>query len=187
MAKELSGAAWVARFPTSKSTSTLVDGFRPKCDAFIAALKAAGANVRINATLRPPERAHLMHWSFVVAAGEVDADDVPAKPGIDIEWVHKKANGAPDLAKSRTAAAAMVAGYGIAHRPSLTSLHIFGKAIDMNVSWSGDLKVKQKNGTLRTIGSLPRSGQNPELWKVGEGYGVIKLPTDPPHWSSTGH
>ena len=78
-------------------------------------------------------------------------------------------------------------GYGIAHRPSLTSLHIFGKAIDMSVEWDGALKIKQKNGSKKTIGSLPRTGLNHELWAVGATYGVLKLPSDQPHWSSTGH
>jgi hypothetical protein len=187
MAREPSGVVWVARFPTSRSTDTLADGFRQKCNAFLAALGDAGAAVRINATLRPPERAYLMHWSFVINTGEVDPDDVPAHAGVAINWVHRKANGSPDLAASRAAAAAMVHGYDIAHRPSLTSLHIFGKAIDMSVDWNGALKIKQKNGTKKTIGSLPRSGLNHALWAVGATYGVLKLPSDPPHWSSTGH
>jgi len=187
MARELSGIAWVDRFPTSKSTETLVDGFREKCDAFLAALEDAGATVSINATLRPPERAYLMHWSFVINAGEVEPDDVPEHTGVEIDWVHRKPNGSPDLAASLAAAAAMVHGYDIAHRPSLTSLHIFGKAIDMSVEWDGKLKIKQKNGTKKTIGSLPRTGLNHELWVVGAKYGVLKLPSDAPHWSSTGH
>ena len=66
MVRELSGLAWVPRFPTSKSTDSLVDGFRQKCEAFLAALADAGATVSTSATLRPPERAYLMHWSFVV-------------------------------------------------------------------------------------------------------------------------
>jgi len=187
MAREPSGVAWVERFPTSRSTDTLVDGFRQKCDAFLAALKDAGAVVDINATLRPPERAYLMHWSFVINTGEVEPEDVPRHAGVDIDWVHRKANGSPDVAASRAAAAAMVHGYDIAHRPSLTSLHIVGKAIDMDVSWAGKLAIKQKNGTKKTIASLPRSGLNHDLWAVGATYGVLKLPSDPPHWSSTGH
>jgi hypothetical protein len=187
MTRELSGLAWVERFPTSKSTDTLVDGFRQKCEAFLAALKDAGADVSINATLRPPERAYLMHWSFVINTGEVEPGDVPPQAGVEIEWVHRKANGTPDLAASRAAAAVMVHGYDIAHRPSLTSLHIFGKAIDMSIDWTGALNIKQKNGAEKTIGSLPRSGLNNALWAVGATYGVIKLPSDPPHWSSTGH
>jgi hypothetical protein len=187
MAREPSGIVWVERFPTGKSTDTLADGFRQKCEAFLAALGNAGATVSISATLRPPERAYLMHWSFVINTGEVDPEDVPPHAGVDIEWVHRKPNGSPDLAASRAAAAAMVHGYDIAHRPSLTSLHIFGKAIDMSIDWNATLKIKQKNGTQKTIGSLPRTGLNHELWAVGGTYGVIKLPEDEPHWSSSGH
>ena len=187
MAREPSGPAWVERFPTSKSTDTLVDGFRQKCEAFLAALKDAGATVAINATLRPPERAYLMFWSFAINAGQVEPEDVQPHAGVEIEWVHRKPNGSPDLAASRAGAAAMVHGYDIAFKPSLTSLHIFGKAIDMSIAWDGALKIKQKNGTTKTIGSQPSSGLNHDLWAVGATYGVIKLPSDPPHWSSTGH
>src|SRR5262249_54399334 len=111
MARELSGVAWVELFPTSKSTGTLVDGFRQKCEAFLAALEDAGAVVHINATLRPPQRAYLMHWSFVINTGEVDPDDVPEHAGVEIEWVHRKPNGSADVPASRAAAAAMVHGY----------------------------------------------------------------------------
>ena len=187
MTQELSGVAWVRRFPTSKSTETLVDGFRQKCEAFLAALQDAGATISINATVRPPERAYLMQWSFVINTSEVEPDDVPEFAGVEIEWVHRKSNGSTDLAASLAAAAAMVHGYDIAHRPSLTSLHIFGKAIDMSIGWEAVLRIKQKNGVKRTIGSLPRSGLNPQLWAIGATYGVLKLPSDPPHWSNTGH
>jgi len=187
MAKELSGIVWVDRFPTSKETSALVPDFRDSCDDFIEALQTAGAEVTINATLRPPERAYLMHWSFVINTGEVEPEDVPPHDGVDIEWVHLKANGSQDFAASRAAAAAMVHGYGIVHRPALTSMHIFGKAIDMSISWDDTLLIKTRRGTQKSIGSQPRSGLNPELWAVGNTYGVIKLPSDPPHWSSTGH
>jgi hypothetical protein len=187
MARELSGVAWVERFPTSKSTDTLTDGFRQKCEAFLAALKDAGATVSVNATLRPPERAYLMHWSFAINALQVEPGDVPPQPSVEIDWVHRKSNGSLDMAASRAAAAAMVHGYDITFEPSLKSLHIFGKAIDMSIGWSGTLKIKQKNGTAKSIGSLPRSGLNNDLWAVGAAYGVLKLPSDPPHWSSTGH
>jgi hypothetical protein len=125
MTKELSGISWVGRFPTSKLTETLVNGFRQKCEAFLAALEDAGATVSINATLRPPERAYLMHWSFVINTGEVEPDDVPEYAGVEIEWVHRKPKGSTDLTASLAAAAAMVHGYKIAYRPSLTSLPHF--------------------------------------------------------------
>jgi len=165
MAKEPSGVVWVERFPTSRLTDALAEGFRQNCEAFLSALDDAGADVTINATLRPPERAYLMHWSFLISTGEVEPSDVPPHDGVAIEWVHRTPNGFPDLAASRAAAAAMVEGYDIAHRPSLASLHIFGKAIS----------------------SLPRSGLNHELWAVGATYDVLKLPSDAPHWSNSGH
>jgi hypothetical protein len=183
---EPSGPAWVDRFPTSRTTDTLEDGFRPKCDAFLAALRAAGARIDISATLRPPERAYLMHFSFLIHTGEVDPRDVPGRAGVEIDWVHRRANGTPDLPAAVAAAAAMVEGYGIAFKPSLTSLHTVGKAIDMTISWDGKLTVAQKNGRPKEIASVPRSGLNHDLWAVGGTYGVIKLASDPPHWSATG-
>jgi hypothetical protein len=81
----------------------------------------------------------------------------------------------------------MVHGYDIAYAPSLKSLHIFGKAIDMSISWHGTLRIKRKSGTRKAIATLPRSGLNHQLWVVGATYGVHKLPSDRPHWSSTGH
>jgi hypothetical protein len=84
-------------------------------------------------------------------------------------------------------AAAMVHGYGIVHEPSLKSLHIFGKAIDMSITWDGTLRIKKKDGIRKTIRTLPRTGYNHDLRAVGATYGVLKLASDPPHWSSTGH
>jgi SH3-like domain-containing protein len=65
--KTLSGAGWVAKFPTSTSTTDLVDPFKTNASSFIAALQSAGATVSIGATLRPKQRAYLMHWSFRIA------------------------------------------------------------------------------------------------------------------------
>jgi hypothetical protein len=187
MAKELSGVVWVSRFPTSRSTDALANDFRPKCKAFLAALQDAGASVTINATRRPAERAYLMHFSFAISTHQKDPQHVPPHEGVEIEWVHRKADGSPDLDASRAAAAAMVEKYDIAVMPALTSLHIRGQAIDMNIEWNGTLNIKQKNGATKAIASQPRSGLNHDLWAVGATYGVHKLPSDPPHWSSTGH
>ncbi len=56
---ELSGAAWVAQFPTSRSLDDLSPGFKASVNDFIGAVKAAGGKVNIAATYRPPERAYL--------------------------------------------------------------------------------------------------------------------------------
>jgi hypothetical protein len=77
MAKMLSGQLWVSKFPNSTSTDDLVDPFQSKAKKFIAALTAAGATVSVNATLRPKERAFLMHWSFRVAKENYDPEKVP--------------------------------------------------------------------------------------------------------------
>ena len=80
----------------------------------------------------------------------------------------------------------MVNGYDIAFQPALKSRHVEGNAIDMTISWTGKLGIKNKSGALTTISSTPRNGFNAELRRVGKSFGVTKHPTDPPHWSTDG-
>jgi hypothetical protein len=183
----LSGPAWVQQFPTSRSVDDLVDPFRTKVQNFLAALSDAGATVSIADTLRPPQRLFLMHYCFQVAKSVLAPAQVPAISNVDINWLHMDADGNPDLAASVAAAAQMVAGYGIVYAPALNSLHALGEAIDMDISWSGNLTIANADGSTVVITSAPHNGQNPDLHKVGATYGVIKLVSDPPHWSSTGH
>ena len=131
-----SGVSWVDRFPTRADIGGCVSPFRENLEAFIAALKKAGAAVTINATLRPPERAYLMRSCWLIAHGK-DPRTVEPMAGVDIDWVHRDGSGQPDLAKSRAVAQQMVKAYGIVAEPSLTSLHIKGLAVDMDISWSG--------------------------------------------------
>jgi hypothetical protein len=181
-----SGFVWVSKFPQSTSTDDLVDPFKSNCKKFISALEAAGATVSISSTLRPKERAYLMHWSFEVANG-LDPEKVPAMTGVDIDWVHKDSKGNKNISASKTAAQAMMDGYDIVHEPALTSRHTEGKAIDMDISWSGELKIKDAAGKEVSIKGSPKDGGNTDLHKVGKSYNVIKLVSDPPHWSSDGH
>jgi hypothetical protein len=81
----------------------------------------------------------------------------------------------------------MVQGYGIAFKPALNSRHTEAHAIDMSISWVGDLVIAKADGTSVTITSAPRDGNNASLHQVGASFGVIKLATDPPHWSIDGH
>jgi len=48
------------------------------------------------------------------------------------------------------------------------------------------LSIPQQDRQDTTIAAQPRNGSNPELIAIGRGYGVIKLPSDPPHWSDDG-
>ena len=82
----------------------------------------------------------------------------------------------------------MVQGYGIVFKPALTSRHTEGKALDMTITWQNSLAIANGSGTMVTISSLPRDGAgNADVHQIGSSYGVIKLLSDPPHWSSDGH
>jgi hypothetical protein len=186
MAKELSGKKWVARFPDTKLTASLANDFRPGCEAFIAAMRAAGATVTVSSTRRPAERAYLMHFCWRIFKRTINPQNVPTKLGVDIEWVHRKSDGSTDLLRSRSAAKAMVEAYSIAFAPALRSRHTEGHAIDMTVKWVGKLIIRNHDNTPTTITSTPRSGFNLALRKVGKSYGIIKNPSDPPHWSTDG-
>jgi hypothetical protein len=81
----------------------------------------------------------------------------------------------------------MVQAYGVVYGPALTSRHTEGNAIDMSISWDNDLTIDQADGTSTKITSLPRNGTNTDLAATGVTYSVIKLVSDPPHWSTDGH
>jgi hypothetical protein len=195
-----SGAAWVAQFPTSNKVADLEPTFQPKVTAFLSALAAAGAHVSISATLRPPQRAYMMHYSWSIVKQHLNPATIPAyvptagaPAPVDIQWVHADASGNPDPAGSTAGALAMVQGYGIAGLgvpPALSSRHMTAQAIDMDISWTGSLTINNASGNAVTIASVPRSGINPDLIKLGATYGVIHLlevMADQPHWSTDGH
>lgn len=174
-AKELSGAQWVARFLGSASIDDCVDPFKSAISNFIAALKTAGATVRISATYRPPERAYMMHYSSSISKGEIKADKVPAMAGVNIEWVH-----ATDEA-SKKAASAMASGFQIVHPPALVTRHTQRAAIDMTITEIVGKKINNASGVEVEIKKLS------DLHAVGASYGAHKLVSDPPHWSVDGH
>jgi hypothetical protein len=183
---ELSGPIWVGRFPDSKTTAALDDSFRPGCEAFIAAMRAGGASVEISSTRRPEERAYLMFTCWRINKRTINPQNAAKDPAVDIDWVHRTASGDVDLDASRDAAAAMVRAYGIVFSPARRSMHTLGQAIDMTITWPGKLVVATKTGESVQITSTPRTGLNRDLRRVGATYGVVKNPSDPPHWSTTG-
>jgi hypothetical protein len=160
------GPEWVSMFPTSKSLDDLVEPFQSNCRAFIAALEEKGATVTISATYRPVERAAMMHWCCMIAPanGEagMDPDAVPLIPGVDIQWNL----GTPE--ETIAASKAMREGYGIVYPAALISRHTQHLAIDMTITGQ--------------YGMSPSA-----LWAYGATFGVIKLISDLPHWSSDGH
>ena len=155
--------------------------FQSNVIKFINMLKEGGAKVTVTSTRRNEIRAYLMHYSWRIANEELDPQAVPLKKGVDISWNHGS------IEVSRKGAKEMVNLFGIAFRPSLTSNHIKGLAIDMNITWIGNLSI----GPLPGLGYMeiqgPKDGaKNRELHEVGLRLGVRKLLKDPPHWSSNG-
>lgn len=198
---QLSGPSWVSQFPGSDLVSDLSGSFRQDVTDFISAMRLAGITVTVINTLRPPEQAYLMHYSWLIAKGKIDPADVPPfAPGpgqrpVNICWQHTDSSGAEDLAASVNAAKEMVSGYHInpalAVAPALDSLHIEGLAIDMTTTWSSArITVVDGTGHPVTIRTTPRNGLNSRLIAVGATYGVIhylNAPADPTHWSVNGH
>jgi D-alanyl-D-alanine dipeptidase len=197
----LSGKSWVKQFPASRSVDSLDLSFRSKVTEFLNALESAGAQVKINNTLRPRQRAYLMHYSWCIwkrwqgitpAAVPAFLPNVGESP-VDIEWLHKTSTGAPDDEASFGAAYNMVVAYGMTRLhtpPAIDSQHSRGKALDMDVAWPHSLTIREKSGDPRTITSSPRNGSNAELIEVGKSYGVIhyfKVLDDIAHWSVDGH
>jgi hypothetical protein len=144
-----------------------------------------------------------MHYAGLIAGGQIDPRSVPKFPGptpqersvgayrgpdtVDICWAHTDQAGNYLAVESINAAKQMLAAYGLAHPAAYPSKHSLGKAIDMNISWTGTLRLLDANGNPVHVHGQPRDGMNPQLWPVGAGFGVIKLVTDPPHWSDDGH
>lgn len=177
MALEKAGAQWCARFPTSKKTIDLASPFREDVEQFIEALRAAGATVTVSATYRPVERAYLMHWCGMVANSGQDPQAIPPMDGVNIDWTC-----GGDRAAAKKAAAAMMAGYNIAYPAALVSRHTQRRAVDMTIALpDGGIAVKGRDG--KTVKVTGQTGLVP----VGKTFGVIKLASDPPHWSDDGH
>jgi len=138
--------------------------------------------VEISATYRPPERAYLMHWCWMIANLSQAPSAVPPMTGIDIDWTCRG-----DGSAARAAARAMAEGFNLEVLPALDSRHTQRRAIDMTIRWDGMLSLRDFDGNLHHIGGSPRDGTNHELGQVGASFGVLKLDTDPPHWSEDGH
>lgn len=169
-----SGPNWCSEFPCSVRLEDLASPFRENAERFVEALRNSGASVSIATTRRPRERAYLMHYAYQIAYS-IDPKSVPSMPGVNIDWAH-----GGDVFAAKAAATEMVRTYGIKYIPSLDSNHIRGLAIDMTVSWRGQIKVVD----ARKVEHLCREPH--DLWAIGASYSVFKLPADPPHWSFNG-
>lgn len=108
-------------------------------------------------------------------------ENIPAYEGVNIDWAHRNEQGVADLDAARRGAQAMVNGYHMAHSAALTSRHTQKRAIDMTISGMINRSIMNASGNTTVIQSTA------QLHTVGASYGVIKLVSDPPHWSDDGH
>ncbi len=189
---EFPGLSWVNKFPGSRSVADLAEPFQTKVQSFIAALEAAGSDVSISATYRPPERAYLMHWCCQIAGyrdpatGElirIDPTKVSIMPmaGVDIDWT---AGGQPVFA--RVLCQKMRAGYQIDYPAALTSRHTQRLAIDMTIKVPAKSTIVDANGQKVRF-DVSAQGTDPRVAAIGASFGVMKLASDVPHWSCDGH
>jgi hypothetical protein len=199
--RELSGAAWAGRFKDSHSLDTLKSPFMQDATDFVKAMQKAKISVGIESTLRPPERAYMMHYSWLIAMRDISPARVPAfvpGPGqspVNICWLHTNAKGGADLPASIAAAQQMVAAFHINSKlavpPALNSMHTKGLAVDMTTTWpkGSNITIDDSDGNPVHITSGPHDGLNPTLITVGASYDVIHFRPaydDPDHWSSNG-
>lgn len=180
----LSGAEWwsanQARFPDHHEISELAPAFSQRAGEFIGALRRAGANVRVSSTKRSRQRAYLRYYSWQIATGSMLANEVPVDEDIGIIWDHG------DPIWSRDAAQQMVELFKIVKRPSLTSNHVTGTAIDMEIDWTRPLHVRDAKGNAKLLDRPRSAATNEVLHDIGRSYGVRKLQADTPHWSEDG-
>jgi len=111
-----------------------------------------------------------------------DPASVPPMVGVNLDWTCGH-----NLAAAKTAAKAMMAKFEIQFPAVLVCRHTQRRAVDMTIGWQGTLAITDFDGNAHNIASGPRDGSNPELIAVGKSFGVIKLVSDPSHWSDDGH
>lgn len=188
--KTKSGKYWVTwADENAKNSTNIIDldaSFKANVNEFFKALTDAGASLDVSTTQRSAKRAYLFHWCWKIYLGKCKPSDATKMQDVDIEWDHG------DLKKSKAGAHEMVAGFGLAVppksilAPSLTSNHIEGKAIDVDITWTGQIKVKKKDNTEVSVTYMANANANTVLHSIGASYSVIKLKNDAPHWSFDG-
>lgn len=185
---ELSGAAWRAKataagWVNDTNFASLDATWGPKAEKFVTGLRGSGATVNITAGLRHPKRAMLMHYAWTVSKGQATpetANTACQAEGININWDHG------DLTRSKAAAAELSAIFSLRAKPSLTSNHIRGKAIDCNIT-NVPAKVTV-DGTEYDSGPKGTGVYDEDkVDHVGKAVGVIWYGAgDYVHWSHTG-
>lgn len=192
----LSGEQWVKKFPASDKLTDLESAFGQSVTKFVNAIEKGGASIEILSTQWPPERAYMMHFAWLIAHEEIHPQQVPpidevdfdtnVSTALDIVWWHG------NLEDSLKAVEEMLEAFGIAELeepPVLASRHVSGEAVDMRISWGGNLTLMGPGEEEITIESGPNDETNEELIGIAAMFGVIHYEDpeeDAVHWSVDG-
>jgi hypothetical protein len=122
-----------------------------------------------------------MHWCGMIAGSGQDPHAVPPMPGVPIDWTNGN-----NLAAAKVAAQAMMAGYQIRFPAALASRHTQRRAIDMTIHIPAGAMIVDNHGKSYHFAAAC-TGEDPRVVAIGATFSVIKLATDPPHWSDDGH
>jgi hypothetical protein len=121
-----------------------------------------------------------MHWSWRIVRKNANPLTIPPMDRVNIAWAHDEPDGKYSKQKSIEAAREMVNGFDnfdmqtLGAAPALKSRHTKGCAIDMAIRWNRTLSIVDARGLTVEIATMPRTGVNLQLRRVGESYGVIK-------------
>ncbi len=198
----LAGTGWFSRYNQdyfgSNQVSDLSDTFRPEVQSFLGALQEGGVpNPTISSTKRSYERQFIMYYAKQIADGKMDADEVQeiTPTNIDIQWDYGNDNYSVAAAKALLGGQGFGIGTNPVGKPDQGSLHITGDAIDMNITGYKNKLVfvgpdatpwSEAHGYVEGLSLVKITDAN-TLYEIGATYGVIKLLSDPPHWSVNGH
>jgi hypothetical protein len=194
--KEPSSVELLDEFPVSDELNDLDSNFRPNVRAFVELLEQAGASVEILATTWPPELAYVMHWAWRIAKEDYHPLAVPpideiefdadVNPDLDISWWHGSFEASKEVAEEIVEACGLD---DLEEPPALVSHHVAGEAIDMKISWHGDLFLPTPSGGEIVIASSPHDETNRDLIALAAAYGIIlyeDMDKNPVHWSVDG-
>lgn len=185
-----SGGQWSDVFGHSRETKDLREDFRKMVEDFLDALDGH-VNKHVSSTYRTDEHQYLMHYADKILDG-TDPAKVPPWPGVDICWDHHGDDGQRDLAASRAAAQQMKEkmNFGDLVAPPGKSNHQERIAVDLKISWEGDVTLDDGTVLHGGTGNAKIDAFNADLVELGKSCGVLKHPKNPTewmHWSIDGH
>ena len=206
------GSAWAKLFSSKDDATieALRGDFKLNFQRFWSAVEQAEDvrefpqfNAMPEATLstafRSQKKAYLMHYSWKIGMEAINPEEIisipdfdpnvipeedPWKGSLKISWLVYAPDGSIDFIATKKASLNYVSAIPrYVYRAAYPAgKHPQRKAVDITVKWSGTLKIRDASGNIHFLREPRESATNAELWRIGDGYKVYKLPADRPHW-----